>query len=84
MMMLASQNSWFRFRDFARTPSLGRSVAAMLVVAFAALILVAPATYGVAVTATSIAPVPLPASLPLLLGAAGVFGLLRWRRHRAT
>ena len=45
MMMLASQNSWFRFRDFARTPSLGRSVAAMLVVAFAALILVNVTTF---------------------------------------
>ena len=45
MMMLASQTSWFRFRDFARTPSLGRSVATMLVVAFAALILVNVTTF---------------------------------------
>lgn len=51
---------------------------------FTTLTLVAPATYAVAVTATSIAPVPLPAGLPLLLGAAGVFGLLGWRRRRTA
>lgn len=50
---------------------------------FAALVLLAPATYGVAVTATSVAPVPLSASLPLLLGGLGVLGLLGWRRRGA-